>query len=423
MRQLYFFACFSMLFLLPFSAKAWHIVGGELSYTCLGNDQYEIKLTIFRDCGQTVGAPFDNPATIGFFDSENQLVNFIQVPLGVQDDTLNPTLQSQCFTNPPNVCVHTTTYEAVVNLPFLPGGYQIVYQRCCRNQTITNIVAPNTQGATYSIHLTEEAMQECNSSPKFNNWPPLYICAFYPFSIDQSATDAEGDSLVYRLCQPFQGADQTVPQPIPPNDPPYQPVTWVDPPYNIDNMLNGIAGGEVMKIDPVTGLLTGTPTTIGQFVIGICVEEYRNGELISVTRRDYQLNVGECGFPTSAFFAPEKLCETYTVGFDNNSLNAQDYLWFFGDPANPGASSTLPNPTYTYSDTGTFLITLIAEPGTVCADTTTKEVQIILNSLFANFNIDYADCADSLTVQIIDSTVDTASMVSNWQWILDAPQG
>ena len=45
-----------------------HIVGGNFSYKCLGNQMYEISLTLRRDC-QNGQAQFDNPATITVFDT------------------------------------------------------------------------------------------------------------------------------------------------------------------------------------------------------------------------------------------------------------------------------------------------------------------------------------------------------------------
>ena len=419
MRQRYAFFILLTFALLPVSLKATHIVGGEMTYTCLGNNQYQVTLTIFRDCFN--GVPwFDNPASIGVFTSDNLLFSQTLVPLNLmQNDTLDPDLGSECFVAPPNVCVHTTSYTTVLNLPFNPGGYHIVYQRCCRNNTISNIIAPEDTGATYSIEISALALQECNNSPVFNNWPPLYLCVNFPFEIDQSAVDPDGDSLVYQLCNPLQGASDFAPMPQPPNAPPYIPVQWIDPPYNVSNMLNGLPGGVPMAIDPATGLLTGTPNTLGQFVIGICVEEYRNGVLIGVKRRDYQVNVGECSIATAAFFAPDILCDSYEVGLTNQSESADDFLWLFNDPNNPGASSTLFNPAYTYSDTGLYTITLIAEPGTNCSDTFSTQVQILPNSLFANFNVENVDCEDELTIQVTDSSLDTASSIASWNWLLE----
>lgn len=104
---------------------ATHIVGGEMNYTCLGNNNYEITLTIFRDCyNGAPGAFFDNPASIGIFHGQtNELLDEILIPFDpVLNDTLDPVLSSECFVAPPDVCVHTTTYTAIVNLPPQIGG-------------------------------------------------------------------------------------------------------------------------------------------------------------------------------------------------------------------------------------------------------------------------------------------------------------
>lgn len=393
-----------------------------MTYTCLGNNQYEITLTIFRDCFYgNPNAWFDNPASIGVFNSSNQLLFEILVPL-MNNDTLNPVLSDECLVVPPWVCVHTTTYRTTTELPPVIGGYQLAYQRCCRNQTILNIVDPLATGATYGVTITEQALLECNSSAKFQQWPPLFICVNEPIIFDQSAVDPDGDSIVYKLCAPWQGANQAIPQPQPPNPPPYQPVVWVNPPYGVNNMLNGAPGGEPLTIDLHTGLLTGLPNTIGQFVVGICIEEYRNGVLISTTRRDFQYNVGVCGQAAAAFFTPDIQCGNPTVQVQNQSLGANSYLWYFNDPNNPGAVSTAVNPSYTYADTGRYTITLIVDPGLPCQDTFEREIYLQDNSLFPDFDYTFTACSDSLTIQVADLTIDTVSSPVFWQWEL-TPSG
>ena len=52
------------------------------------------------------------------------------------------------------------------------------------------------------------------------------------------------------------------------------------------------------------------------------------------------------------------------VSFSNSSANASDYLWDFGD----GGSSTLASPTHTYTDAGTYTVTLIASNSVGCSD-------------------------------------------------------
>ncbi len=401
------------------SLRATHIVGGELNYECLGNDQYEISLTIFRDCfNGNPQAYFDDPASIGVFDSNNNLVTSIGqngqllIPL-MGDDTLNPTLFDTCLVIPPEVCVHRTTYVSQVTLPFRPGGYQLSYQRCCRNQTILNIVDPLATGATYYNFISEQALQECNSSAVFNEWPPTFICVNEPILFDHSATDIDGDSLVYKLCTPFEGADQNIPQPQPPNPPPYDSVVWQNPPYNLFDMM----GGTPLEIDSETGFLTGTPNTIGQFVVGICVEEYRNGQLISTSKRDFQYNVGVCGEAISSFFAPEVDCDGFTVNFTNESENAESYEWDFGDPNTTNDVSTGADVSYVYPDTGLYVVTLIADPFADCADTSYATVSVQYPSLFVDFDLDLIDgCVFPAQIDFQDLTYDTISNPVEWFW-------
>ena len=410
-----------LLVVLPQTSRATHIVGGELNYTCLGGETYEITLTIFRDCfNGDPNAWFDDPASVGVFDANNQLVMTVGtagqllMPL-MNNDTLEPVLFNQCLVIPPTVCVHTTTYRDTIELPFITGGYTLAYQRCCRNQTIQNIVNPLATGATYSVEISETALLECNSNAKFNEWPPIFICVNEPIEFDHSATDIDGDSLVYKLCTPFLGADQTIPQPQPPNNPPFQEVNWFTPAYGLSNMLGGIP----LAINSETGYLTGTPNMVGQFVVGICVEEYRDGEMISTSRRDFQYNVGICGQPISSFFVPEVNCDGLTIEFDNLSTNSLEYTWQFNDPGNPGASSDLPTPTYTFSDTGTYTVTLIAEPNDVCADTFELMMTMLYPSLFSEMDLNIVNCDMPFSVDMIDLSYDTISSIVGWEWTVN----
>lgn len=418
--MLRFYSHFLFLFIhwcvLSPCSYATHMVGGEITYRCLGNSTnlYEIKLTVFRDCD--TGVPwFDDPVAIGIFDSRDSLVYDLRIPLSSQDDTLSLDLDNPCLIVPPNVCIHTTTYVDTVSLPFTTGGYQITYQRCCRNQSIVNIINPLGTGATYSAYISEEALLTCNSSPVFKQWPQVYICAGVPINFDHSATDADGDSIVYELCTPLAGASPLNAIPQPPSNPPYDTVNW-NPPYGLGNMLNG---PDPIRIHPATGLLTGTPSDMGVFVVGICANEYRNGVLISSTRRDFQYAVGICGLQVvSAFFTPAVQCDnSLIVSFDNNSqVQVGDYQWDFGDSANPGPNSSLENPVYIYPDTGYYDITLVADPNLPCADTTTQTIYLQYESILTNFALSTISCSDSLEVMLNDLTIDSISTISDWFW-------
>lgn len=369
---------FKLLFLLwgifsCWNVQATHIVGGELNYRYLGNNQYEIRLTVYRDCFN--GIPnFDNPASLGIFDAFNNLVAEIRLDFP-GSFIIPPTINNPCFIPPTNICYERTTYIDTVNLPPTSQGYQLSYQRCCRNFTIINIISPLATGATYYASIPGTSTFSQNSNPIFNNWPPPFICAGFPFIFDHSATDAEGDSIVYSLCDPFTGADTINPVPQPPNAPPYQPVIYQSP-YSVPNL---IGGNPPMSINPQTGILTAYPTTQGQFVVAVCATEFRNGIFLSTTRRDFQLNVVPCpNLIVAALQYPLVTCGSNSVQFTNQSINAGSYLWDFGLPGNTDTSSSV-SPVFTYPDTGTYQVTLIAYSNVnpACADTIIGPVTLL----------------------------------------------
>jgi hypothetical protein len=265
---------------MPNEIFASHIVGGDLTYRCLGNNNYEIRLTMRRDCflGDE-DAQFDNPASIGFFDGiSGDALTFvglngqILIPFN-EDDTLNQIFISDCTITGNDVCVHQTTYVDTVQLPLRPAGYMMAYQRCCRNASLNNVVEPLNTGMTITALLTNEAQQACNSSPDLGPYPPIYICVNDSIEYDFSAVDADGDSLAYCLFTPNAGGSQLINKPQPPPQPPYDTINWVSPPYGLDNLM----GGSPLRIDPHTGIITGRPNTIGQFLVGVCITSYKNG--------------------------------------------------------------------------------------------------------------------------------------------------
>src|ERR1041384_1804234 len=102
------FAILLLVSVFHFASFAAHIVGGDMYYDCLGNDDYRITLIIYRDCsvqGQNV-AWFDEPAYIGIYDASGTLFSTEDVyltpnsPIDIPTETQDPCLQA-----PPNVCV------------------------------------------------------------------------------------------------------------------------------------------------------------------------------------------------------------------------------------------------------------------------------------------------------------------------------
>lgn len=392
-RILAFFLVFSSL---AFRADAAHLVGGEIFYECLGNDQYRITLKVYRDCYTVTGADFDNPANIAVYDDAGNLIENLTASF-TGSQQLPVIINNPCLQAPPDVCVEEAVYTVTTTLPFISGGYHIAYQRCCRNPTILNLIAPDDLGSTYYVRVPEIALTSCNSSPYFNGFPPLALCIGDQLVFDHSATDAEGDLLVYSLCTPYHGGSSTNPQPVPPLGPPYTAINWgagYSDAYPLD-------ASPQLAIDPSTGLLTGVPSQAGQYVVGVCVEEYRDGELISVNKRDFQFNVVNCSSNIEAVIPPQPIfhdpCDGLTVDFGNQSVNAQFYHWDFGVQALSDDTSNIEDPVYTYPDTGSYLVTLVANPSYPCADTT-QRLLLVYNDVEVDIFSSGEQCFDASAI-------------------------
>ncbi|MBA3663825.1 MAG: PKD domain-containing protein [Bacteroidetes bacterium] len=372
-------------FALKLQVYSYHIVGGEIIYDYLGQSNYKITLKVYRDCFSS-GAPFDglpNAATalLTVYDGSKNLIGVYDIGAPVITN-IPPTINNPCIQAPGGICVEEGVYTYTLNLPPKTGGYYVIYQRCCRNSSILNLVAPNTQGSTYYTFIPGPEVFAVNSSPRYKNFPPIFICNNVPFSFDHSATDPNGDQLVYSLCPPFEGLDQACPAlgsngcatvAVPPT---YTNVQYSSP-YTGSYP---IASSPAFSINPVTGLLTGKPNLLGQFVVGVCVQEFRNGVLINTHYRDFQFNVVSCIVQVASIFADQsQKCMGSTITFTNQSfgnLGSLTYAWDFGVTTIASDTSSVFNPTYTYPDTGKYTVTLIANPNKPCSDTIQKVVYV-----------------------------------------------
>jgi gliding motility-associated-like protein len=64
----------------------------------------------------------------------------------------------------------------------------------------------------------------------------------------------------------------------------------------------------------------------------------------------------------AAFTAPDPICAGASFSFTNLSSGASGYFWEFGD----GSTSTLPSPTHTYSEPGTYVVRLTSSDPNSC---------------------------------------------------------
>ncbi|NOT36114.1 MAG: T9SS type B sorting domain-containing protein [Saprospiraceae bacterium] len=403
-------------------SNATHIVGGELTYKSLGNNRFELRLVIRRDCINGADSVyFDKPAQISIFYGDCQLAWRVGINGRIDmdfisEDTLQENINSGCINPGQKVCVHESVYTKIINLPYTDRGYIIAYQRCCRNQTLTNIENPLQTGTTYAVVIGKDDLLRGNSNPQFRPFPPLYVCVDRAFTYDHSAADVDGDNLVYSFCRPNSGKTLADPKGYA-GPPPYDSVIFRNG-YTLNSLTNPFGAGIPLKINPATGEITGTPNTVGQFLIGVCVTEYRNGVKMSYTSRDFEINIVPCGAtPTAAFDITSNVCNGLTQSFSDKSTGAASIQWFFEYPNNLNATSTSSNPSYTFPRSGTYTVVLVAR-NAGCNDTIKKTITLIPSTIVPDFSSKYK-CDPDLKIEVTNNST-SGSAISSYNWTLSA---
>ena len=382
--------CTFIFCLLAVKANATHIVGGEIMYKFISKSNgfitYDISMYLYIDCingaPQAIGTDVNgyinaysyNASSGSYAMYKSQVLTKARTgPITVSD------LNYNCLKNKPNACVDKYTYKITLSLPVNNDGYVLAFERCCRNNSIKNIMYPEATGATYWTHIPGANKIAVDNSPIFKSLPPNFLCTNAPLNFDHSATDADGDSLVYELYTPYIGAnkDSSLPSPkIATNPANFSQVQWVQNGSVTYSIFNQIDGSPTLTINRRTGKLTLTPSAEGQYVIGIKVLEFRKGKLIGETKRDFQFNVINCVFEVvSSFGIPYYNCQGDYLSFQNRSQGATVYHWDFGVDTSNIDTSNLKNASFTYGSPGIYNVTLIAK-GTICKDTSEFEITV-----------------------------------------------
>ena len=287
---------FLILIINSFSNQGFsaHIVGGYLTYTCKGKasnglNEYEITTTIFKDCVGTpqfpVGnTPFDKNIRIRIFDGVTKgFVRELVIPLS-DSIALNTSANDPCALVVKDVCFSRAQYKETVFLADNSNGYDITFSRCCRTGDIKNLMNPDGVGMVFSNKIPDTDL--CNNSPTFNSQLPIVVPENEAFSFDFSATDPDGDVLVYEISHPTTAGDRL--DPIPTPLPPPHPVVTFNPGFSKENPFGGPQG---LIVDPNTGQIDFISGDPGKYSFALTIKEFRNGELISETPREILFHV------------------------------------------------------------------------------------------------------------------------------------
>ena len=259
--------------------KASHVPGGNITYKCIGGNNYIITLTVFEDCSGNIVVP-NAPQTLIVSNSCNfTSLNAIVLPVlsyGVE-------ISQVCYPQIPNtVCnggtlpgIKKHVFSDTINPISLPGNcndWTLYWEGCCRN-TAVNLA--NQDGYYFEAVINNSNFQ-CNSSPIISANPVPYNCINIPVTYNFQVSEPDGDSLHYSFIPASE---------IPIGAIVSNPVAYAGG-YSPANPINGIS------LDPSTGEITFIPTIQGAFVVVVKIEEFDSlGISLGYIMQDFQFQI------------------------------------------------------------------------------------------------------------------------------------
>lgn len=276
MRVKNFFSFLWLVFFLSLAifVKASHISGGQITYKSLGNNVYEIKLTYFWDCQGGF-----NPGTSQIIDVDGCGQN---LTCTVNQSTLTPGDGN----NATGLCAGSTLscknmieYIGTITLPAACNSWTFSIGSCCRGGNITNI-SSGTTADYYHFASLDNLNAPNNNSPQFTIPTLPYFCVNQQACFNLGVVEQDGNTLSYALVDAYQTSTTFV---------------TYNAPYTGAQPIQGAT------IDPNTGQISFTPTTLGDFIFVVQItEKDANGNIIGTVMRDFQVVVINCSNQTTA---------------------------------------------------------------------------------------------------------------------------
>lgn len=252
-------------------AQAVHMLGGEISYEYIQQNEYRVNFIMYRDC---YGINFPNQV----------IINISSVSCGLTAP--NATLMLDTFYDVSlnceslvNDCNGGTTpgiqkyiYTGVITLPQACTDWILSYTACCRTNAITNLTNPGSTGSYIDAMINSTLS---NSSPKFTSRAVVYFFQNQCYEYNHGGVDPDGDSLVYALsCVKDYSNGTCIP---------YQTGYSAQQPF-ATNPTNSFA------FNTHTGQMSfcTSASTSDHSALSVIIYEIKNGDTIGYVRREMQ---------------------------------------------------------------------------------------------------------------------------------------
>ena len=257
-----------LLFLLSSHAHASHFYAGEITYRCINNNQYVVQLETFQDCA-AIAPPTSVSITASSSCTGNLTFNLPQISL-TDISPVCPNGTSPCLSG--NYGTYHVIYSDTISLSSCTD-WILSYTNCCRPASIVNLANSNT---TIHTEVSLDNSTTCNNAALVTTPAYIHVCIGQVHTHSLQAYDLDGDSLTFSLTNPLGS-----------NGSPEPYATG----YSVNTPLGN---SSPFSFDSNTGTFTFTANTIGGYIVGIQINEYRNGTLISTSNKDVSIVAFNC---------------------------------------------------------------------------------------------------------------------------------
>lgn len=367
MKQLLRHILICLILLKGIDAHASHVLGGEIQYKHLKNNQYKVILKIYRDCngckinGNGGGGSSENCSEIdfiyvkGYDNSGYKESKFALTRDDISDITpVCKNSVSTCKTGSTSIFgIELHQFSAVVDFDNakIRGycNYQLYVAFAERNNNISTGQA--SQNFCVDAFLNTCLATE-NSSPEFANHPDFILNVNKKQIQSYFAFDSDGDSLVYQLTPALTNIDREASYNTGFNA--NSPLTYYCPDINCkpDKSATPPIG---LYFGRNTGEMVFMPVEVGErAVIAVKVLEYRKisgkYELLGFIKRDIQVYIKN----SDGNNVPEILSKSYFEVCDGDDIviklqasDAKNSLTNAEDTVSFALNSGLPNAIFT----------------------------------------------------------------------------
>jgi hypothetical protein len=270
-KRLYFFLCLTIF--ISLHCKGTHLSGTELTYQHSNGNAYTVTYKIYRDCSGTPA-----PLSANLLVKSETCNQFFQVMLNRNSGSGNeitPTCPGVTTCSGGSVSgIQEFIYSGLVIFPQACTDWKLSVSDCCRNESISNLVAPSTLSVYTEAFLNNSI--GTNSSPSFNILPITNLCTNQLVRLNPGITESEGDSVVILLGSALSGENLPVQYAT--------GFTYSQP----------ISSSIPISLNSASGDLSLVPNRSETDVLHFMVKEFRNGILIGQVMRDVQVVIQNC---------------------------------------------------------------------------------------------------------------------------------